>query len=91
MHRSSTVIKLAAVRLATAGAVAAALAQQAPATAPNWNAQSGALQGVVPAPQTNATARSPLKGDAKHVPPRGDMKAPYTNPYRKQDTARGPA
>ncbi len=54
MNRSRALIKLATVALAAAGAIVAAMAQQAPAQ-PNWNAPAGALPGpATTAPSSNA-------------------------------------
>jgi hypothetical protein len=54
MNRSRALIKLASVALATAGAIAAATAQQAPAKAPpDWNAPAG----TPPGPATTAAGK----------------------------------
>ncbi len=46
MNRSRALIELASVALATAGAIAAAMAQQAPAKAqPDWNAPAASPPG----------------------------------------------
>ncbi len=91
MNRSRTLIKLASVVLATAGGVTFALAQQPPASAPNWNAPAAALPGATTMAPSNSAAPAGPKAEGKMVSPRGDTRSPYASPYRTQDTARAPA
>jgi hypothetical protein len=57
MNRSRAIIKLASVALATAGAIAAAMAQQAPAKVqPDWKAPAGTPPGPATAPASTTAA-----------------------------------